>query len=135
MRLKLKIDGRSNWDEYHNLVEDELEGWRSSVEGLQEGESVVEQVWLAIDWKERVTRACAADKGIGKKKPLQGSKNWWCSEVEEAIEARKKVCKKLRYAREREGPESSCLKQLWEEYKQKRKSAKRIIRRIKSEKR
>ena len=64
MRLKWTVDGRRNWDEYQNVVVHELEGWRGSVEGLKEGESVVEQVWL--DWKERVTRA--AEKGIGKKK-------------------------------------------------------------------
>ena len=72
MRLKWTVDGRRNWDEYQNVVVHELERWRDSVDGLQEGESVLEQVWL--DWKERVTRA--AEKGIGKKKLWQGSKNW-----------------------------------------------------------
>ena len=66
----------------------------------------------------------AAERWIGKK---ENSKGWWSKENEAAIQARKKVCRKLREARQRK---DASLNIRW---KDKRKAVKKLLRKEKKE--
>ena len=57
----------------------------------------------------------AAQSGIGKKKANEHSKQWWSTEVEMAIQARKEACRKLREAR-RTVKQDETLRENWNTY-------------------
>ena len=68
-----------------------------------------------------------AEIGIGKKKLTDRAKGWWFHEIEEAIQAWKVSCRKLREAGSGNIGDESLLRQ-WEEYKSARGHVKRLIR-------
>ena len=52
----------------------------------------------------------AAERGNGKKRISEMSKDWWANEVEEAIQTRREACKRLRQARKRGEGVNECWK-------------------------
>ena len=73
----------------------------------------------------------AAERGIGKKRISELSKDWWSKEVEEVIQTRREACKRLRQARRRGEAVNEC----WKTYREKRRQVKKVIRKEKNRKR
>ena len=109
-RFKWRVDGRSNWDQFQEAIEEEFQGWEAwvrEVEIREVGDELVERVWG--EWKIRVLSA--AERGIGKKRISEMSKDWWSKEVEEAIQTRREACKQLRQARKRGEGVNECQRE------------------------
>ncbi len=129
IRYKWRVDGRTEWDEYKDAINVEFqhwEEWMSQFEWASE-EQEVEAIWA--EWKKRLL--AAAERGIGKKRITRNTKGWWSAEAEEAIKARREVCRKMRWSRNR-GQE---VNNLWKEYQQRRRVVKKVIRKEKKENR
>ena len=73
----------------------------------------------------------AAERGIGKKRISELSKDWWSKEVEEVIQTRREACKRLRQARRRGEAVNEC----WKTCREKRRQVKKVIRKEKNRKR
>ena len=130
-RYKWKVDGRQDWEDYQQAVQEEFSDWEEKLGELaksREQERWVEGAWEL--WKAKMFKA--ADRGIGKKKVTERSKGWWSTDVEAAIQARKAVCKELREARRR-GAQDEIVQRKWEKYRNKRKLVKKLIRKEKNE--
>ena len=123
---KWRVDGKENWEGYRSAIESEFVGWEECMESIKKdvsGEECVEKIWE--NWRSRVINA--AYVGIGKKKVGGRSKAWWTGEIEEAIRERRIACSRLRSAR-RKGLGEGCVMRCWENYRNKRKIVKALIR-------
>ena len=78
------MDGKPDWEEYQEVVEEVFIGWEEEVRELLEQELGVVEVWSR--WKERVI--AAVEKVIGRK-VTERSEGWWLEDVERLIVIRK----------------------------------------------
>ena len=141
-RYKCRVDGKLDWEEYQEAVEEAFIGWDEEVRELEKGlgGGIVKEVWSM--WKV----IAAAEKGIGRKKVTERSEGWWLEDVERLIVIRKKVtersegwwsedverlivirkmmCRKLREERKRRVGVVT-LSQLWKNYRRTRKEVKK----------
>ena len=72
-RYKWKVDGRQDWEDYQQAVQEEFSDWEEKLRELaksREQERWVEGAWEL--WKAKMFKA--ADRRIGKKKVTERSK-------------------------------------------------------------
>ena len=64
-RYKWRVNGKLDWEEYQETVEEVFVGWEEVVRELEQefGGGIIEEVWSR--WKEKVI--AAAEKGIDRK--------------------------------------------------------------------
>ena len=124
----------ADWDRFREVIGD-IE-WKTGLSGPQAERGVDE---CNKDLIRKLTRA--AEDTIGRTKPrdnVRGSKrkSWWNSEIDQARKERRQLnrkCRRLKRNRENSEEQRREYDRVWEEYRNKQREVKRLIRKAKGD--
>ena len=87
-RYKWRVDGKLDWEECQEAVEEVFTGWEEEVRKLEQelGGGIIEEVWSR--WKEKVI--AAVENGIGRKKVTE-VRGQWLEDVERGVRGQRGV--------------------------------------------